>query len=490
MQKIKLEIKDEVNIKVVGAPPEIRKYLYNKYKIFNPANRFMPAVRMGRWDGKVPFFSMGGDTYVNLIESMVDYIYNQHYDIEIDDLRTYNRDFQFDEIDENFFSNINWPEGHPLAGQPIKLKPHQVEAANIFLNCNQGIQKLPTSSGKTLLTTVLSKKVEKYGRSIVIVPNKDLITQTEKYYKTLGMDVGVYYGERKEFFKTHTICTWQSLEKLNQKPIDAGLAEPVTFEKFIQGVVAVIVDECHGIRAEILRDMLCGHDLLAKIPIRWAFTGTIPKEEFDLMSLTIGIGEVIATLASSDLQDLGILSTCDVKIYQLRDYKTFTDYQTELSYLVIDPDRLAYIAGLIIGASKTGNVLVLVGRKESGKLLSGLISGSVFLSGSSSSADRKNEYDQVSDTDDKVIIATAGIAAVGIDIPRINHLFLLEPGKSFVRCIQSVGRALRTAADKAHAQIWDICSDCKYSSRHLTARKKYYKEEKFPYTIVKTDWIV
>jgi superfamily II DNA or RNA helicase len=445
---------------------------------------------MGRWDGKVPFFSMGGDTYVNLIEPMVDYIYNQHYDIEIDDLRTYNRDFQFDEIDEDFFSHITWPIGHPAAGKPIKLRPHQVTATNTFLTTYQGIQRLPTASGKTLITAVLSKKVEKYGRSIVIVPNKDLITQTETYYKTLGMDVGVYYGERKEFFKTHTICTWQSLEKLNQKPVDAGLKEFVTFEKFIQGVVAVIVDEAHMAKATVLKDMLCGHDLLAKIPIRWAVTGTIPKEEFDLMALNIGIGQVIGELASSDLQDIGILSTCDVKIYQLRDYKTFTDYQTELSYLVIDPDRLTYIAGLIIEASKTGNVLVLVGRKESGKLLSGLIPGSVFLSGSSSSTDRKTEYDQVSGTDDKVIIATAGIAAVGIDIPRINHLFLLEPGKSFVRCIQSVGRALRTASDKTHAIIHDVCSDCKYSARHLAARKKYYKEEKFPYTVAKIDWIV
>ena len=43
-----------------------------------------------------------------------------------------------------------------------------------------------------LVTAVLSHKCEDYGRTIVIVPNKDLVVQTEKDYKNLGLDVGVY----------------------------------------------------------------------------------------------------------------------------------------------------------------------------------------------------------------------------------------------------------------------------------------------------------
>ena len=81
----------------------------------------------------------------------------------------------------------------------------------------QGLQEVATGAGKTLITAVLSHKCEAYGRSIVIVPNKDLVTQTEEDYKNLGLDVGVLYGERKEYDKTHTICTWQSLAILEKK---------------------------------------------------------------------------------------------------------------------------------------------------------------------------------------------------------------------------------------------------------------------------------
>ena len=67
-------------------------------------------------------------------------------------------------------------------------------------------------------------------------------------------------------------------------------------------------------------------------------------------------------------------------------------------------------------------------------------------------------------------------------------LFLLKPGKSFVRVIQSIGRGIRKAEDKDHVQIWDITSSCKFAKRHLTQRKKFYKEANYPYTIEKIDY--
>jgi superfamily II DNA or RNA helicase len=84
-------------------------------------------------------------------------------------------------------------------------------------------------------------------------------------------------------------------------------------------------------------------------------------------------------------------------------------------------------------------------------------------------------------------VATYGVAAVGINIPRIFNLVLIEPGKSFVRVIQSIGRGIRRAEDKDHVEIWDIASACKYAKRHLTERKKFYKEAKYPFVITKVN---
>ena len=102
--------------------------------------------------------------------------------------------------------------------------------------------------------------------------------------------------------------------------------------------------------------------------------------------------------------------------------------------------------------------------------------------------DRKDQYDEISDSDNKVLIATYGVASVGINIPRIFNLILIEPGKSFIRVIQSIGRGIRKAKDKDFVQIWDITSTCKFAKRHLTQRKKFYKEANYPFTIEKLDW--
>lgn len=112
-----------------------------------------------------------------------------------------------------------------------------------------------------------------------------------------------------------------------------------------------------------------------------------------------------------------------------------------------------------------------------------------FISGAVKGKDRKEDYDDFKTNNSKVSIATYGVAAVGINIPRIFNLVLIEPGKSFVRVIQSIGRGIRKAEDKDFVNIWDITSTCKFAKRHLTERKRYYKEAKYPFTLDKIDWL-
>jgi len=111
-----------------------------------------------------------------------------------------------------------------------------------------------------------------------------------------------------------------------------------------------------------------------------------------------------------------------------------------------------------------------------------------FVSGETGLAERKEQYDEVATATNKVIVATYGVAAVGINIPRIFNLVLMEPGKSFVRVIQSIGRGIRKAEDKDHVQIWDITSSCKFAKRHLTQRKTFYKDANYPFSIEKLDY--
>jgi superfamily II DNA or RNA helicase len=343
-----------------------------------------------------------------------------------------------------------------------------------------------TGAGKTIMTATLSAAVEPYGRSIVIVPNKSLVTQTEKDYRNVGLDVGVYFGDRKEHGHQHTICTWQSLNVL-LKNTKSGVGE-CTIQDFIEDVVCVIVDEVHMAKADALKTLLTS--VMARVPIRWGLTGTIPKEKFESQALLVSLGPVIGRLSANELQQQGVLAQCHVNIVQLQDHVEYANYQSELKYLLEESGRLDAMAELIEHVNQTGNTLVLVDRVAAGtELVSRLGNRAVFVSGATKAKDRQDEYDEVAEATDKIIVATYGVAAVGINIPRIFNLVLVEPGKSFVRVIQSIGRGIRKAEDKDHVQIWDITSTCKFARRHLTKRKAYYKEANYPFTQEKLEWM-
>lgn len=494
MKTAKIIVKDEVNVKIEGLELDARRALMRKFEYEKPGARYLPSVRLGRWNGKVSYFSLGGSTFVHLLEDIIPVIDQFGYEIELEDLREYNQPFVFDKITQDSFSDTSWPEGHEMAGEPIVLRDYQVEIINNFLANPQSLQEVATGAGKTLMTAGLSKQVEQYGRSIVIVPNKSLVVQTEADYINLGLDVGVYFGDRKEYNKTHTICTWQSLNNM-LKNTRAHEAE-VPIGEFIEGVVCVIVDEVHMAKADALKTLLTG--VFSHVPIRWGLTGTVPKADFDKVSIVVSLGPVIGKLSASELQDRGVLARCHVNIVQLKDNKEFSNYQSELKFLTEDNARLDAMSRLIAEVSKSGNTLILVDRISAGKAIQTKLSDIFkllgedhevpFISGSMKISERKEEYDEVKIATNKVIVATYGVAAVGINIPRIFNLVLIEPGKSFVRVIQSIGRGIRKAEDKDHVEIWDLTSSCKFAKRHLTQRKAFYREANYPFSIEKMDY--
>ena len=486
MKQATIVINDEVNIKIEGLDLDARKALVNAFKYDVPYARYLPAVRLGRWDGKVSYFQLGGSTYTNLLPEIIPILERLNYDIELDDRRDYSTTFDFNLAAEDTFANKVWPKGHPMVGQPIMLRDYQVEIINNFLQNPQCIQEIATGAGKTIMTAALSWQAGHYGRTIVIVPNKSLVEQTEADYINLDLDVGVYYGDRKEYGRQHTICTWQSLNVL-LKNTKSGVGD-CTIGEFLEEVVCVMVDEVHMAKADALKTLLTG--VMAKIPMRWGLTGTIPKEKFESQSLLVSLGPVVGKLSANELQQQGVLAQCHVNIVQLQDHVEYASYQSELKYLLEESGRLDTMADLIQKVNETGNTLVLVDRVAAGhSLVERLGDKAVFVSGATKSKDRQSEYAEVAEATDKIIVATYGVAAVGINIPRIFNLVLIEPGKSFVRVIQSIGRGIRKAEDKDHVQIWDVTSTCKFAKRHLTKRKQFYKEANYPFSQEKLEWM-
>jgi len=485
LKSCRIVIKDEVNVKIENLDLDTRKSLVKKFKYFDQKARYLPAYKLGRWDGCTSFFGLGGTTYMSILPEVIDELLRQGYDPLLDDLRD-SVPLNFTKISDDFWGDQTWPDGHRFAGEKIRLRDDQVEVVNKFLENPQCIQEIATGFGKTITTATLAKICEKYGRTVTIVPNKSLVEQTEEDFLNCQLDVGVYYGDRKNLDKTHTICTWQSLNILDKKSKDFEEGEVLTLAELLAGVKTVMVDEVHMAKAEVLKKLLTNN--LANTPIRWGLTGTVPKDDIDFQNIRVGLGDVIHRVSASELQEKGVLSECHVNVIQTSEWKEFGSYPEELKYLVTDTVRMEWISKLIKGISDSGNTLVLVDRIESGRILTSSIEDSVFISGEVKTKDRKEEYDEIKTSTNKIIVATYGVAAVGINIPRIFNLVMLESGKSFTRVIQSIGRGIRKADDKDFVQIWDLTASTKYAKKHLTERKKFYKEANYPFTIEKVKY--
>lgn len=486
-------VEDQVNVKFTNLNPGTRRKLSNAVKYEVPGARFQPSVRLGRWDGKTSFCSIGGATYINLIDDLIPIVLNDGYELLLED----NRDkveIKFQEVSENVFGDKVWPAGHPHAGEPIVLRDYQTDAVKAYSENYHSVQEISTGAGKTLLTAALSYLVEtaevtindeliEKPRSIIIVPNKDLVNQTYKDYINVGLDTGVFFGDKKEVGHQHTIVTWQSLNNLMKMGTIDGLN---VLETFIEDVVCVIVDEAHGAKGQVLMDLLSGP--FRKVPLRWGMTGTIPEFEYQAVAVKVTVGPTIDEITTKELQDRGVLSKCNINILQFQDRGEYKTYQDELKYLLSGSARMKKIADMIMDISKTGNTLVVVDRISPGESLAELIPGSTFISGSNNSKQRVTEYDRINDEDNAIVIATSGIVAVGINIPRIFNLVMIEPGKSFIKVIQTIGRGVRKAEDKDHVEVWDFTSSMKYSKRHLAKRKAFYKKKEFPHKVTKVQF--
>lgn len=143
----KIVFTSEVKCQIQGLSLEDKRVLYNKYSFFVPSARFSPLYKLGRWNGKVYYFTEGGSTYVSLLPEILQYLNQKGYEITYE---TYIKrpEFNFSEINEHYLNDIKWFKGHKLEGQPVEMFDHQVKAVNALFKAQHGIAQVATSGGK------------------------------------------------------------------------------------------------------------------------------------------------------------------------------------------------------------------------------------------------------------------------------------------------------------------------------------------------------
>lgn len=453
-------VRDEVWMQVSGITTAEIDFFWNKYGVEVEGSWFMPARRLGRWDGKIRFFEKTGKVFLRFIEEIVPYLEKWGYEVELHDERKplaliegrLTKDWFKDKVDANVYR---------------ELRPYQVEAVNKALEAGSGLVIAATGAGKTLMVAGMCGVLgQENMRSLVIVPSSDLVEQTSATFKLCNIDHGVYSGDRKDVYHEHVIATWQALQN-----------NPRVVEDF----QCVIVDEAHGASAKTIGDLITNHG--KHIGYRFGFTGTFPKAKTDQYTLRGSLGEVLFEISAADLIRMGYLAELDIEPIEIQEQvdEEFPDYSSEKSYTSRSSDRLDLLADLIIDRANThGNTLVLVNTIKQGQQLQKLIKDSVFLHGATENDVRAEWYGTFAERDDLIVIATSGIASTGISIDRVFNLMLIDAGKSFIKCIQSIGRGLRKGHDKERVHVCDVYSGLKWGRKHARERAKYYKEAQYP----------
>ena len=456
MKTAHITIDDEVYCHIAGLNPPDQEFLEKKFALMVEGAFFMPAYKIGAWDGKIKFFDKNGRVYWRLLDEITPYLESWGYEIDLQDKRK-SADLITTRIDSEWFQRV------PGVALKVVLRPYQVEAVNLALDQTTGFVEAATASGKTWMVAGMASILNSEDRRvIVIVPSSDLVEQTAATFRLGMIDVGIYSGSTKDLHHMTVVATWQALQN-----------NPMVLEDF----GAVIVDEAHGAAAKTIGELINVHG--KNIVYRWGFTGTMPKPKIDQMTLRGSIGEVLYRISAADLMRMGYLADLEIEPIQIIDEgidEEFPDYSSEKTFLARSPKRLDLIADLIIDKAATfGNTLVLVNSIRQGKELQKLIKGSVFLQGATENDVRAEWYSMFEEQDDLIVIATSGIASTGISIDRVFCLVLIDAGKSFIRCIQSIGRSLRKGRDKTKAHCVDIHSNLKWSMKHWRERAKYYK---------------
>lgn len=473
-KKCIIKIHNEVFCNVIGLMSDDIEYLMEKNSYFVEGYKHNPLYKLNKWDGRIKYFLHNGHTYTLLLPDIIPMLRQLGYEeIKIKDDRDPILEFP-SFIEEDYFAFAKDKDGNP-----VFMRDYQVDAVNALLNSNTGLLIAATSAGKSFIICALCLQLVSVNiPTIIIVPNGSLVVQLKRDFEAFGIDHGEYTGKVKNLDHDIVISTWQALKNY-----------PEVMSRF----KGVIVDEAHTARGNVIQQLLVKYG--THLIFRYGVTGTLPPNKADEMAVKSALGQVVMTISAKYLQDRGFISTLNINMYEMKeniDTKAFPDYESETTYLKGNAERTLWIAEfveLLRSQPKDNNVFVLVSSKKMGRMLNELIEDSTYIDGDVKDMNYRDQiYQSFETTDNRVIIATFGVAAAGVSSNRINHMVLIDVGKSYIRVLQSIGRGLRKNKHKNHVEVHDIFSSLFFSNLHAIKRVSFYKSVHYPFKLKQVDY--
>ncbi len=450
----------------------------NKIKIENPSDRIREWCRQNliipnpEFTKKLRMNFYLGDTpeYLTLFETVGSTIYLPY--------GTLNDIWEYIDPSERSldFTPINFIDYKAN----IPLYDYQQRAVDeVYEEC-LGILQSPAGSGKTQMGLALAAKIG--VRTLWITHTKDLLEQSKsRAEQYIDSDlIGTITEGKINIGKGITFATIQTLNKINLR-----------FYKYYWD--CIIVDECHrcsGSPTSITQFYNVLNSLAARY--KYGLSATVHRSDGTIKATYALLGNIIYNVPEEEVEDrvmrVGIRPIAtDTEISQecLNTDGTL-NYNKLITHLCNDAVRNWSIVNYIM-MNKDCSSLILSDRLQHLEDLMDLLpdqmkNDAVMISGKMTTKKgkelREKALDDMRNGKKKYLFATYSLAKEGLDIPRLERLYMATPQKDYAVVAQSIGRIARVYEGKKDPICYDFVDNIRYlynsyKKRCTTYRKKH-----------------
>lgn len=452
-------LKTYIGAEIIISDPSTEVKMWCDQNLVLPNPEYEKKKRMGFWTGNTPRFLQ---MYA---------IIHGEYHLPYGCLRELLPLISGDEIAKTFIK----ADDLTFAGD-VPLYGYQEEAVNAMEKGQYGILQSPAGSGKTQMGLALAARLGK--RTLWLTHTKDLLNQSkeraERYFPETGM--GTITEGKVEVGSLITFATVQTMAN-----IDLSMYRDMWD--------TVICDECHRVFgsptavtmfSKVLNSLRARH--------KYGLSATVHRADGLIKATFALLGPVIYTVPPEAVADKVMQVTIrprDTHIGLDADFLS-TDgtiiYAKMLTWLGECEPRNTQIIEDLVANSGHSNLILSDRVDHLKRLLYGLPpelreAGAVIdgkMVSKKGKAEREAAIEKMRTGDLKYLFATYALAKEGLDIPRLDRLYLTTPQKDYAVITQSIGRVARTFEGKEDPVVYDYIDN-------ITALEKSYKKRRTSY---------
>lgn len=360
----------------------------------------------------------------------------------------------------------------------VPLYEYQETAVSAMKRAGCGILQSPCGSGKTQMGIALAARIGR--KTLWLTHTADLLNQSydraRQYYpeETLGKIT----GGRVQIGSHMTFATVQTLSKLD-------------LEKYKYEWDVIIVDECHRVSGTPSR-MKMFYRVMSRLAAsyKYGLSATVHRSDGLIKSTFAILGDIQYKVPDEAVAE---------KIMQVEILRRDTGIMTSRSCLDTDGTMvysklMEYLTGNVVRCkiiledlikNQNHSNLILSDRLDHLHLLQNMLpeelkKDSAMIDGRMTSkkakADRIQAIEDMKAGKKHFLFASFGLAKEGLDIPRLDRLYLTTPKKDYAVVTQSIGRIARTSEGKEQPVCYDYVDQIGFCENQWKRRKTSYRK--------------